>query len=170
MSLRPLTEEDLSLVLLWRNSPEVRMSMFRSTEISVEEHIAWFERTRYDPSSFYFLHFTNEIEADGLVYFTQYDRVARTAFWGFYKAPGAIPGTGRRMGVEALDYSFFELKLHKLSGEALANNGASLRFHKKLGFTQEGLFRDGHYNGATYVDVVRFAILDAEWSRQRVRI
>lgn len=50
MSLRELTEDDLELILPWRNAPAVRRAMFHHHEISLEEHRAWFRRLQIDPS------------------------------------------------------------------------------------------------------------------------
>jgi RimJ/RimL family protein N-acetyltransferase len=62
------------------------------------------------------------------------------------------------------------LSLHKLNGEALVSNSASVNLHKKFGFTREGVFRDQHFDGTHYVDVIRFGLLSAEWEPQRDRL
>lgn len=163
MPLRPLVESDLATVLAWRNAPEVRKYMYTHHEISEAEHLAWFGRLQNDPASLWLIYLSDEGQANGVVYFTQYDALARTAFWGFYSAPDSLPGTGTRLGLAALDYAFFELNLHKLNAEATAVNEPSRRLQTKLGFKEEGLFRDFYYNGVLYLDVVRFGILSSEW-------
>src|SRR5690606_37800511 len=76
-------------------------------------------------------------------------------------------GTGTLMGVDAMDHAFMELGLHKVSSEVLAGNEASLYFQKKLGFQQEGLLREAHFDGERHVDVLRLGILRHEWQKQR---
>ena len=170
MPLRILTEEDLPLVRSWRNAPEVRKSMYSTHEIGEAEHRAWFARMQLDAQSRWFLHEDESGCPSGVVYFTQYRPENGSSFWGFYTGAEASPGTGTRLGIEALDKAFLELKLHKLNAEVLSTNERSLLFHKKLGFQQEGSFRDFHFNGERYIDVIRFGMLETEWPQARADI
>jgi UDP-4-amino-4,6-dideoxy-N-acetyl-beta-L-altrosamine N-acetyltransferase len=170
MSLRPLTEKDLSLVRAWRNAPEVRLNMYSTHEISEAEHKAWFARLKDNTQSRWFIYEDALGQPKGVIYFTQIEPSNGSAFWGFYVAPEAISGMGTRMGLDALDKVFLEMRLHKVNSEALAQNVGSIRFQKKLGFQEEGLLRDFHYNGTEYVDVVRLGILATEWAAKREEI
>ncbi|HUH59502.1 MAG TPA: UDP-4-amino-4,6-dideoxy-N-acetyl-beta-L-altrosamine N-acetyltransferase [Candidimonas sp.] len=170
MPLRPLTEPDLPLILAWRNAPEVRMHMYSTHEINVTEHRQWFARIRDDPRSRWYLHENEERSPDGVVYFSQYSPENQSSFWGFYTAPSAPRGTGTLLGINALDEAFINMNLHKLNAEILEPNIRSLAFHKKLGFQEEGLFRDYHFDGIRYVDVVRMGILGSEWERSRKKL
>jgi len=165
--LRPLDESDLELILSWRNAPTVRQAMFNQHEISWDEHQAWFRSVQMDESKIWFLYLNQNNEASGVVYFTNFDALQRSAFWGFYASLGATPGTGLRMSLDALDKAFNELGLEKLNAEVLATNLRSLDMHKKVGFAQEGFFREHFYNGEKRVDVMRLAILLSEWPQNR---
>ncbi|WP_417539284.1 UDP-4-amino-4,6-dideoxy-N-acetyl-beta-L-altrosamine N-acetyltransferase [Marinobacter sp.] len=170
MSLRDIQEEDLELMLSWRNHPSVRSSMFSQSTIELQQHQAWFSReAKKDDSAWLFFVDENDIPA-GVVYFTDMDRTANHAFWGFYAAPDAPPGTGTKMGVEALDYFFQALGFHKLNAEVLERNQRSQRFHQKLGFQTEGVFRDHYMGGSGYESVTRFGLLNGEWSAHRHKL
>lgn len=164
MPLRPLAEADLDTVRTWRNAPEVRKGMFSTHEITQAEHLAWFARINQDPHVRWCMHEDMQGQADGVVGFTQYRPEMRTAFWGFYLDPGAQTGAGSRLGLDGLDHAFSVLNLHKLNAEVIATNERSLRFHQRLGFRQEGLFRDAHFDGNQFVDVLRFSMLESEWA------
>jgi UDP-4-amino-4,6-dideoxy-N-acetyl-beta-L-altrosamine N-acetyltransferase len=170
MALRTLTEPDLKLILAWRNAPEVRAQMYSSNEISEKEHRAWFERMQTDSTVCWYIHENVDGVADGMACFTQYSQTKRSAFWGFYMSPGAKPGMGTSLGIDALDHAFSGLNLHKLNAEVLSSNLRSLRFHEKLGFMKEGIFRDFHFDGSRYLDVVRYGIVDTEWQKIRPRV
>jgi len=170
MPLRPLTEADLPMVLAWRNAPEVRRNMFTSHEITADEHRAWFDRVGDDPQSRWFIYEDPHGAPQGVVYFTQLRAENKSAFWGFYSGTSRKRGTGTKMGLEALDKAFGEMCLHKLNADVVCGNDPSISFHKKLGFSQEGLFRDYHYDGEKYVDVVRLGILATEWAAKRDEI
>jgi len=167
MTLRLVTEADLLLILSWRNAPEIRKYMFSPHEISEREHRDWFQRIKDNSSVRVYLHENADGIPDGVVNFTQYSSASRTAFWGFYMSPEALPGRGTSLGMDALDEAFSVLGLHKLNSEVLCSNPRSMRFHEKLGFRKEGVFRDFHFDGTAYCDVVRYGILETEWTGLR---
>lgn len=159
--LRPMRTEDLPQVLAWRNHPEIRRHMLTQHEITLEEHGRWFDRASQDPARRLLV-----IEAaDGLLGYVQFSRVAQggACDWGFYAAPGAPPGSGSQLGKAALDFAFGPLGVHKVCGQALAGNDASIRLHRKLGFREEGLLRQQQRIGATYHDLLCFGLLRQEW-------
>jgi len=142
--------------------------MFTQHEISWDEHQAWFLRVRADESKRWFLYLNQNNEPSGVVYFTGLDAAQRSTFWGFYASPDAMPGTGLRMSLDALDKAFNELALEKLSADVLTSNSRSLDMHKKVGFTEEGYFREHFFDGEKRVDVMRLGMLSSEWPHNRV--
>lgn len=156
--LRPLTDADLELVRGWRNAPAVRAHLFTTHEIGADEHRRWFERTHTDPGRRLWLYERDE-RALG---FVQLSGVAPggIAEWGFYAAPDAPRGSGRAMGRLALLKAFGEEQLHKVCGQTLAGNAASIRFHLALGFRPEGVLREQHRDAqGRYHDIHCFGLL-----------
>jgi UDP-4-amino-4,6-dideoxy-N-acetyl-beta-L-altrosamine N-acetyltransferase len=166
--LRSLEKSDLKLILPWRNAPTVRQAMFTQDEISWNGHQAWFHRMQADDTKRWFLYLNENIEASGVVYFTDLDDAQRTAFWGFYARPDAMPGTGLRMSLDAIDKAFNDFGLEKLNADVLATNSRSLDMHKKVGFTEEGFLREHFFDGEKRVDVIRLRMLSSEWPENRV--
>lgn len=160
-SLRTMVHADLELVLAWRNHPDVRRYMYTRDEIGLEQHRQWFERASQDPRR-HLLMFEAGGRASGFVNLGELGS-GGIADWGFYAAPGAPAGTGRRLGRTALYYAFDVLGLHKVCGQVLAYNTKSLRFHQALGFRQEGVLRDQHHDEERYHDVICFGLLQGEW-------
>jgi RimJ/RimL family protein N-acetyltransferase len=74
------------------------------------------------------------------------------------------------MAYEALELAFGELGLHKLSCEVLSTNPTVVNLHKKVGFKEEGVFRDQHFDGSRRIDVVRLGMLASEWESSRDRL
>lgn len=159
-----MTSSDLERVLAWRNHPQVRRYMYTQHEISLEEHIRWFEKASKDPAR-HLLVFEHGLTPLG---FSSLHEIASggIAEWGFYAAPDAPMGTGALLGQSVLRYAFTEAGLHKLCGQALAYNERSIQFHQKLGFQQEGILRQQHFDGQHYHDVVCFGLLACEWRPQ----
>lgn len=170
MPLHALMEADLELILPWRNAPTVRQAMYSHHEISLDEHRAWFRRLHHDPTRRWYLYRDTVDAPQGVVYFTDLHPEHDCAFWGFYARPEAPAGTGLCILYCALEHAFGVLALHKLNGEVLANNNRSINLHKKVGFTEEGRFRQQHFDGETRIDVIRLGLLASEWPAHRERL
>lgn len=162
-SLRPITEDDLALILKWRNQPEIREKMYTTHVISEEEHYAYFERIKDDTTKRYFMCIDDQEQPVGVINFTEINTHSRTAFWGFYSGDTSRRGVGTQMEYLALKYAFDEINLHKLNAEVLSTNQPVLEFHQKFGFQVEGAFRQHHLTPEGYVDVYRIAILQQDW-------
>ena len=170
MPLRPMTEEDLAMVRIWRNSPTVRQNMYTKHEISESEHKTWFEKIQADEMSKWLIHEEANGHPDGVVYFTNLLSKSQSAFWGFYAADNARRGVGIRMEFDALEMAFIEFKLHKLNCEVFVTNKNVIKLHSKFGFKEEGVFRDYYLDGEKYINVVRMGIINYEWFEKRVEV
>lgn len=159
--VRSMTQSDLDCVLSWRNHPDVRRYMCSQNEITLDEHQRWFVRTLHDPRK-HLLIFEVGKKRLGFVNFSEL-ACGGVADWGFYAAPAAPKGTGRRLGLAALDHAFSQLNLHKVCGQVIGYNDRSIRFHQTLGFQQEGILRDQHYDGERFHHVFCFGLLSHEW-------
>ncbi|HEY0596053.1 UDP-4-amino-4,6-dideoxy-N-acetyl-beta-L-altrosamine N-acetyltransferase [Sphingopyxis sp.] len=160
--LRPVGEEDLRELLSWRNHPDVRRFMFTSREIEWEEHCRWFTRCLAEPGRHLLIYEAGGVDL-GFVNLSGV-HAGGIAEWGFFLVPGAPRGSGMRLGAATLDHVFGERHAHKLCGQAIANNDRSIAFHQRLGFRQEGVLRDQHFDGANYLDVICFGLLAQELS------
>lgn len=156
-----MRHEDLQTVLSWRNDPETRKYMLTQYEIGIEEHLQWFEHASSDPERCLLI-FEVHGSPTGFVHFNGV-LTTRVANWGFHVAPGSPKGTGKKMGTSALEYAFEQLKLHKVCGQALVFNEASIHLHQHLGFVQEGVLREQHLIGKAYRNLVLFGLLKDEW-------
>jgi UDP-4-amino-4,6-dideoxy-N-acetyl-beta-L-altrosamine N-acetyltransferase len=159
--LRSMTAEDLELVLAWRNHQDVRRFMLTQHEITLAEHTRWFEQASNEQGRHLRI-FEFGGKPLGFVHFSG-SKKGGTANWGFYVAPYAPKGTGRRLGMVGLGFAFKAIGLHKVCGRALDFNDASIRFHRLLGFKQEGVLREQHRIGERYHDLICFGLLQREW-------
>jgi UDP-4-amino-4,6-dideoxy-N-acetyl-beta-L-altrosamine N-acetyltransferase len=160
--LRPMTVADLPSVLALRNHAEVRRYMLTQHEISTKEHWSWFDRASQN-ANVDLLVWEMDDRCCGFVQFkeTNYPGVAE---WGFYVAPDAPKGTGRKLGLAALAHAFQKNSLYKICGQALLWNVPSIEFHKSLGFTLEGILRNQHFDGVNHHDMICFGLLKQEWA------
>ena len=161
LQIRSMTEEDLTMVLAWRNHPEVRRFMFTQHEISLEEHTQWFMRAVQDNTRSLLI-VQEQGSPIGYVQFSNVEPCG-VADWGFYARPDAPKGTGRKLGTLALGHAFGQLELHKVCGQAIDTNHASIRFHERLGFKREGVLRDQKRMNEQYQTLICFGLLAHEW-------
>ena len=161
-NLRSMAERDLRTVWMWRNSERVRAVSFTHHEITWEEHLAWYERSKED-ESIQPMVFECGAKAAGVVNFTEIDRQDGTVVWGFYIGDQNAPrGSASIMGFLALDYAFGKLDLRKVLGQSFVSNEVSVRYHQRLGFREieeerRRVRRDGEMQ-----DVMRLEVT-AEW-------
>lgn len=149
------------MVLAWRNHPDVRRFMFTQHEIGLDEHRSWFAKASLDASR-RLLIVEDAKQAIGYVQFSQVTE-GGIADWGFFARPDALKGTGRKLGMMALNHAFGHLKLHKVCGQAIAGNNASIAFHQRLGFTLEGVLRDQQRIDGVYHNLQFYGLLASEW-------
>jgi UDP-4-amino-4,6-dideoxy-N-acetyl-beta-L-altrosamine N-acetyltransferase len=164
---RKMRGGDLETVLRWRNHPEVRKYMLSQHKITMAEHRAWFDCSERDDTRALLV-----VEEDnlmiGCVVFSNVS-CAGTADWSFYADPDSLTGTGRKVCEAALDFAFRELQIHRVAGQVLDFNEASIRTHIRLGFTQEGVLREHHLIDGKHLDVIVFGLLSYEW-RERNKL
>ncbi|MFX4261972.1 UDP-4-amino-4,6-dideoxy-N-acetyl-beta-L-altrosamine N-acetyltransferase [Pelotomaculum propionicicum] len=169
-SLRSLVEADLAKVLVWRNSERIRASMYTDRIITMDEHRQWFKKTSKDENTICMI-FQYQENPSGLVNFTQIDKCNSRCHWGFYLGETDVPrGSGMAMGYLALEYIFEVIGIHKLYGEALAFNLQSIKYHKKLGFVEEGRFVEHIFKNGRYEDIISMAILNKNWLKLKSRL
>ncbi len=161
--VRLLTEDDLGMLLSWRNHIDVRRFMYTQHEISIQEHTNWFESVKDNPQKCLLICEQNHQPfAFGSLSILGHGKIAD---WGFYAAPHAPRGMGSHLAGGILEHAFNVLHLNKLCSEALAYNEKSIKFQEGLGFSREGLLRGQHYDGSDFIDVIRFGLLHAEWKQ-----
>lgn len=161
--LRRMELSDLELVLRWRNSERIRQAMYTDHIITPEEHYAWFERVSRENVSLHFV-FEYENRPLGVVNVNGIDRRSHRCVWGFYIGEEEAPrGAGTAMGYLAIEYLFEHEKFHRVIGEALADNEASIKYHRRLGFVEEGRLVEHVVKNGRYTDVITFALLDRVW-------
>lgn len=164
--LRAIEDGELELMLSWRNHPNVRMNMYTTHEIALDDHLQWWKNVQVNPRQQYFM-YASAARPLGVVGFTDINTQSSNASWAFYAAPDAPRGTGSRMELLALDHAFEQLKLHKLHCEVLAFNVPVLKLHQKFGFRVEGIFREQHKTATGFVDIHRLGLLAHEWAERR---
>lgn len=164
IALRNMALQDASMILQWRNNPEVAQYMYSTHVIEEAEHMAWMNHALRDESKKYWI-----IESDGdsygLVNLYNMNQEHRRCFWAYYIGSKEARGKGIGTSVEfaIMEYVFDRLGFNKLCCEVLLSNEVVWELHQRFGFTREGLYREHIRRPEGFMDVVFLAILEKEW-------
>ena len=169
--LRALEPEDAPLIAAANNDPEVRVSFFTHTPLSV--HLAA-ERARgyYAPGSDHYplaICLRRDNQAVGLTGLVRVDLVSGAAVFYIVIVDATVRGRG--IGVQTtqlvLDYAFNVLNLHRVQLHVWVENEAGIQAYRKAGFVEEGRLREAMKHNGKWCDFLVMGVLEAEWRSRR---
>lgn len=137
--LREATDADLDDMRTWRNHPEVRRVSLTQHEIQPDEHRAWWEKTKNDPTRKVLIYERDDIPSGVVTFFDMEDG---KSWWGYYldndglEQRGAMFPAWMSIQREAIKYAKNELGLTQLDGETLAMNESAVGFNERMGFEE----------------------------------
>lgn len=139
--LRPATDDDLADMLAWRNQETNRAVSVQSHVITADEHRAWWEKVRADPSREVDM-FVSGGRTLGVVTYFDIDRDAGSAWWGFYLDSETTESEGLGLTAwmqvmrDGVDHAFDELGVDVLLGEVLGHNEAVRMMNRRFRFVE----------------------------------
>ncbi len=163
INLRPMTYDDTDNIVKWRANKRVKNNFLYRGEITREVHESWIKTKVETGEVVQFI--IEEAESDrpiGSTYLRDIDREIGKAEFGIFI--GEDDAVGRGYGTEAakliVNYAFSNLKLHKVYLRVLDENLVAKKSYEKVGFREEGHFRDEVFLNGEYKDVIFMAIFD----------
>ena len=134
-SIRRIREEDLKMLLSWRNSERIRSVMLTDHEITWEEHYNWFKRNEHNEPSRNLI-FEYKGTPIGYIGYTEYDDIGKTCSPGVYLGQlSKIPAdAGIQLIKKSIEYAFKELHMLCLVTDVFANNKPSLVISQLMGY------------------------------------
>jgi len=165
-----LNNEELKLVLQWRNHKNVRKLLANDPKkISLTEHKKFVQRLKKRKDRYYFL-VKDDKHYLGVVSLLDIDYYNKRCLWGDYTNPDTVHrGIGIILEYVALYLAFDVLDLHCLRCETIEQNKTALRLHDFFGFDVEGTLRDYAYRDEEqrYFNVVVMSITKDTWLMQK---
>ena len=168
ISLRPILEEELEMIMHWRMQPNITKFMYTDPLLTLEQQLAWFQKSKQDTQTIHFM-----IECDdspiGILNITNIDRTHQRCEWGYYIAVNEKPPLQQILALEwnVYDYVFYTLGLNKVCGEIFAFNKAVIRMHQMCGSTIEGTRKNHIYKNGQFYDIVEMGICREDWEQLR---
>ncbi|QSG08271.1 GNAT family N-acetyltransferase [Halapricum desulfuricans] len=163
VSLRPVEEDDLDAFARARSDPDLRVPLCLDTQQNREALEEFHEETISGGDGRWFVVSADEATVGAVMFpdLREGDGVADLAYWILPEHQGE--GFGREAVSLLLEYGFEELRLHRVRADCLATNDASRGLLESLGFSREGRFREAVFQNGTYVDTLRYGLLESEW-------
>ncbi len=169
VGLRALARADLPRLLAWRNEPTLRRFFRERRELSMDDQLAWFERTIMGPGRSSTLMFAIEelaggelVGACGLCYIEWVDRTAELSLYigrdALYIDGTLAPDAARIL----ITHAFRDLNLRRLWVEVYAFDTLKARLLGALGFSLEGTLREHRFHEGAHHDSLLFGLLRSE--------
>ncbi|WP_239096922.1 GNAT family N-acetyltransferase [Micromonospora phaseoli] len=148
--LRDATEDDVNLMLSWRNQEINRQVSKTSHVITVQEHGRWWSAVRADPTRQLLTYLRDGVPSGAVTFFDLRLDGPRTGSWGFYLDGDGLAERGETLPAwlevmrEAVDHAFDVLELDRLDGEVLAHNTVVRQMNRRFRFVEGAERREVH--------------------------
>lgn len=161
--LRPITFQDIDMVLAWRNSEFVKENFFYRYDITKEEQIVWIRDKVGTGQVFHFVVCLKENDLPvGCVFLHRFDFAENSMESGVFMSEDSPKGKGIATEAIALmnrEVAFGYLKLSKTIAKVMSSNIASLRLHEKVGFTRTGTVSEKVVPDGIWKETVTYELL-----------
>ena len=169
VTLKPLTESDMPYFVKWYSDPEILRLNCEVEPWTPEKFTQWYRNICHDANKVWFTIVVNANQrvigdAGLLRMFTPW----KTTDMGVVIGEKDMwrQGYGTDAGRRLLQYAFDDLGFHRVAIVVMGFNTRALRFWTRLGFQQEGVWRDGYYCDNQYSDSIMMSILEDEYRQK----
>jgi UDP-4-amino-4,6-dideoxy-N-acetyl-beta-L-altrosamine N-acetyltransferase len=134
ITFKPLSEDNLEMVRIWRNSDDVRLFMQYQEIITTDQQQTWFQKLDKS-TNFYYVAYQNEIPF-GVYNIKDVDFNIGIGEPGVFLKSRNIWETdcSMRGSIAILKFAFEILKLNSLKSNVLKSNKKVLAYNQQMGF------------------------------------
>jgi diamine N-acetyltransferase len=164
MELIPLSSKDTEYIINIRNESEVNQNFFSDPPTYDFEHEKWLNQMNKNDI---YLIIKEKDEKAGIINITRIDYLNEKCEYGIALDPKySGKGIAFKASKLLLNYVFKNLKINKINLEVLSDNTKAINLYKKIGFKQEGYFKEEIYKNGEFKDVIRMAYHKSEWKNE----
>jgi RimJ/RimL family protein N-acetyltransferase len=158
--IREVQYTDISSIIDWKSDPLVKkMALGPDIEISREKEEQYISKDIESENELYLI--LVKREEDIPIGYIRINWLDKNHLFGWLRfALGKERGKGYAYeGLKSLLSHLFNKGLHRMDAEVYENNEAALNLLKKLGFKQEGIKREAHFDGEKFIDIIVLGLL-----------
>ena len=163
--LRPVQEEDESMIARIENHPDARETLFYALPTSLRQQREKITKHADDPTTILLIICRKEDHtAIGQTAFFRIDWVGRMAtfYLGIADKENWAKGYGSETTALMLDYAFQTLNLNRVQLHVALENKGAVKVYQRNGFQIEGTLREAMYHRGHYSDFYVMGILKAD--------
>lgn len=162
--LRTPTKSDLPTLLRLRNDDGTRTHLTDARILSEADQEAWLSKIGWITGRIYLVAYSSEHSVIGVVRMDEHDTINQSIRIGADVLPELRRnGFATKIYKAVLRYLFDDMNLHRVWLCVLATNDAARSLYYKVGFRDEGRYREAVFRGGRYIDYVIMSILRPEW-------
>ncbi len=170
ISLRPLTIEDTSNIVKWRNQEEVRQNLYNQELLTESQHLYYYEnniKTGMVRQYVIVAHGDKEDIDIGTIFLKNIDKKSNKSEIGLFIGEKEFRsgGYGTAALKMAISTAFSDLSLNKIYATIMEDNAPSRKMFSKAGFIESGLLLENYLNTSGYKNVVLVEITKSMWQR-----
>ena len=175
-ALVPLEEDHVPLLLEWLNDPKITQYLPIHLPMREAEEREWIRKLytagsvarivfvikaigEEGPSSSLIgtvgIHRINWKDRDAEVGIT----IGESSYWRH--------GYGTNAMEMVVEHAFKNLNLHRLHARVYTFNEGGIALQKKVGFREEGRFREAVFKNGEYHDIISYGLLETEWENRK---
>lgn len=169
-TVHPISENDLKLVLRWRNSDRVHSQMLSDHLLTWDEHYQWYCHIKENPVPRNLI-FSHKERPIGYIGYTEYDEERSQCSPGAYLGEVDVPiDAGLVLFSFCLEYAFSILGMQRLETSVFVNNRRAKKINEYLGYEYiPGKDMVCLKNGKE-VMVQRYELTHAQWDLRKEQI
>ena len=168
IELKRVTENDLEVLMNWRNSEEISKTLFTNVKLTMEGQKKWYEKLIHDDTQIRWIVFADG-KPIGSMYLVGIDRVNKRCEHGWFIAEKEYRSLNLALQLRwnMYDYVFNTLGLNRLYGYVMAENKGVVRLIKIGGPELEGVMKQHVCKDGVFHDVVVFGITKSMWEERK---
>lgn len=160
--LREIEEDDLDLIVKWRNDPEVLKWLFSYLPISNASQRQWYEKyLAEDKTQTFIIEVKDGRVPIGTIGINEIDHRNQRGELGILIGENSYRGKG--LGEESLrlmiNYAFDQMNLRKIKALVFNDNRNAIILYEKCGFKHEGILKQEVYKEEKFKDVCIMGII-----------
>ncbi len=163
IELIPISEKDTEYIIKLRNDLKIANNFFSDPPVYDFKHKKWINNLEnaIDMIIYY------NSEKVGRIYIYNIDYKNEKCEYGIALDPEySGKGIAYKASKLLLDYVFSNLKIRKVYLELFSDNLRAKSLYEKIGFKQEGFFKEEIFKNGKFRDVIRMACYKSEWENE----